>query len=461
MGWLGTRWRAAAVALLFLGALAALLFSSVSAFLLPRRELGAREQLRTACAALAEEAQAVVASLPPASDAPLPAADNARLAAVAAQVLARTPGVEGGFYLGGGRDQFAGFAHPTGPAPPPGRRDPPPLETRWIRDLSGRALEMPPGSPPLVETRDVGPSRVVAAACPVGGPDHSPAAVWAMIRLTGPEQQLAEMKRYRLAAALALGGVALALALTADLGLSLRRERGRREKLRDELRRAEHLASLGKLLAGVAHEVRNPLAAIRSTVQLWERLPDQARTPESLRAIVRAVDRLNELVSRLLYFARANCDEWRPTDLNALVRESLELVRARADEQTVRIEAGLADGLPAVNGAPDALRQVVLNLLTNALQAMPAGGVLRCETRRDGRAVELRVADTGPGVPPEARPRLCEPFVTTRPEGTGLGLALCREIVEQHGGRVGLEESAGPGASFLVTLPAAGVNAEP
>ena len=200
----------------------------------------------------------------------------------------------------------------------------------------------------------------------------------------------------------------------------------RREGLADELRRAEHLASLGRLLAGVAHEVRNPLAGIRSTVQLWQRLPDQARTPASLEAVLQAVDRLNGLVGRLLYFARTGWDERRPVDLNAVARETVELLRAQADAQGVRIDADLAADLAPVAGSAAALQQVSLNLATNALQAMPKGGVLRLETRAPAglRRVELLVADTGPGVSPEARARLFEPFYTTRPDGTGLGLAI-------------------------------------
>jgi two-component system sensor histidine kinase AtoS len=205
----------------------------------------------------------------------------------------------------------------------------------------------------------------------------------------------------------------------------------------------------------VAHEVRTPLAAIRSTVQLWERLPVAARTPESLAAVVGAVDRLNELVGRLLLFARAGHESPRPIDLNALTAETLELVRAQGDSQGVALESDLAPALPHVPGAAQAVGQVVLNLVANALQAMPGGGRLVCRTRAaPGGRVELSVADTGPGVSAEARERIFEPFFTTRPDGTGLGLALCREVARQHGGDVTLDPASGAGATFRLTLPA-------
>jgi signal transduction histidine kinase len=398
-----------------------------------------------------------------------------RLSDVTGNVLVEWPGLEGGFYLAGDYDEFTGGAFPTerhapprppppgreAPPPPPSppRRDPPPQEAPYIRQQIRDSLASEPGSPPIVRILDVGPSRMVIASVAVGRERPADAAAWVMTRLTGPEQLHAQSLCYQVSTVLALAGILLSLLLTANLGWSLRRERERREKLTDELRRSEHLASLGRLLAGVAHEVRNPLAGIRSTVQLWQRLPDQAQTPASLDAVLQAVDRLNALVGRLLYFARTGWEEPRPIDLNAVVRETVELVRAQAEVQGVSIETDLVETLPRLAGSPQALQQVVLNLAGNALQAMPKGGRLVLQTRAlDGTPrAELRIADTGLGVSAEVRPHLFEPFYTTRPEGTGLGLALCREIVRQHGGDIELEVGNSSGAVFRVWLPEADI----
>jgi signal transduction histidine kinase len=279
-------------------------------------------------------------------------------------------------------------------------------------------------------------------------------ATWVMTRLTRPENMAADLRRYLASAILALAGILVSLLLTINLGRNLRRERQQREQLREELRRAEHFAALGRLLAGVAHEVRNPLAAIRSTVQLYQRLPP-ARGPLILDPILQSVDRLNALVSRLLFFVRSGHEERRPIDLNAIVQETLSLLHAQANSQGVVFQTELAPDLPQLFGSAQALHQVVLNLATNALQAIPGGGRLLCRTRSlpDPSRIELWVADSGPGIAAEELPHLFEPFHTTRPEGAGLGLALCREIVQQHGGSIALDHLDGWGAVFRVTLP--------
>jgi signal transduction histidine kinase len=274
-----------------------------------------------------------------------------------------------------------------------------------------------------------------------------------MYRLVDPRMLDSQVRRYQASTALALAGLLLAFGLTTRLGLNLKREQHEQMRLRDELRRSERLASLGKLLAGVAHEVRNPLAAIRSTVQLWERMPERARTPESLAAVIHAVDRLNETVTQLLLFSRADGTAHIPLDINASLRETVELFAVQAAEQRVEFETHFSVGLPQVVGSDSALRQVFANLITNALDAMPTGGRLEVTARRSASDVVIEFAARGEGIAPEVAPHLFEPFFTTRSQGTGLGLAICREIVVQHNGTIELVSGAEKGARFRVTLP--------
>jgi two-component system sensor histidine kinase HydH len=286
-----------------------------------------------------------------------------------------------------------------------------------------------------------------------------------MTRLVDPLFVDRSLQGYRLATGLALGGIVLSFALTAGLARTVRRQAIERDRLQTDLRRSERLAALGKLLAGVAHEVRNPLAGIRSTAQLWQRgvvgLDD-----ESLGGLVHEVDRLEEIVSRLLQFSRADAQELAPGDLNAVVSEAARLASGSAELNEVRIEVELEPDLPLVAMAPLALLQVFRNLTTNALHAMSSGGTLRLTTRRHPtrNVVEAVVADTGPGLALEVIGHLFEPFFTTKSEGTGLGLAIAREIALAHRGDLGASNrTEGPGAVFTLTLPAthAGSNGEP
>jgi two-component system, NtrC family, sensor histidine kinase HydH len=451
---ISTRWQTVVVALLFVASVAVLVFNSVSAFLIPRAEQGIRARLVEAADRIVREAAVPLHSAASQPSLVSPA-DHERLAAVVAGVLRDFPGVEGGFYLPGAQNQFAGYAYPTDPhkARERSRREPPPLETPYIRLQAQQSLDSPAGTV-TVQALDVGPSRVLIATAPLGVARPAPAVVWAMYRVTGPEEQAARSRRFQLSTYLALAGMLVALALTISLGRNLRQERQIQETLRDDLRRSEHLASLGMMLASVAHEVRNPLAAIRSTVQLWQRLGDEARTPASLEAVIQAVDRLNMLVGRLLQFARPDNSTRAPLDLNSLVAETAALLRAKAAEQKVEIATRLAE-IPPLAGSAQGIEQVLLNLASNALEAMPSGGRLEFGTRFDAKRnlVQLEISDTGVGIPPEVRERLFEPFFTTRPEGTGLGLALCREIVAQHGGQITLEPRDPCGTRCVVWLP--------
>ncbi|HXT60726.1 MAG TPA: ATP-binding protein [Pirellulales bacterium] len=472
------RLQTALVVLLFLGSLSALVFNVFTAQVSPEREREVRRQLREASRRMVDEA-----STPAVSTGGQGAADferlNGRLAEIAEGALADFPGIEGGFYLNQGLDRFAGYAFPTRepergpprekrphekkrPPPPPASRsssprprtDPPPNELPYIRLQAKHSLDSEPGDF-LLSIHDIRLSRVMIVTEPVGRARPAPLAAWVMYRLVDPGQLDNQVKRYQASTGLAIGGLALALLLTLSLGRSLSHQRVEQQQLREELRRSEHLAALGKLLAGVAHEVRNPLAAIRSTVQLWQRLPETARTPASLDAVIQAVDRLNGTVSQLLLFSRVDQSQREPVDVNQLWRETLELIAAQAAEQRVECVSDLAADLPLVAGSASALRQVFLNLATNALQAMPEGGRLQIRTACDARGgeVEIQVSDSGPGISAEHQRHLFEPFFTTRPDGTGLGLAMCREILVQHGGQIEYLAAAGPGAAFRLRLP--------
>jgi two-component system, NtrC family, sensor histidine kinase HydH len=457
----GTYWQTIIVWLLFLASIGTLLFNSLVAFPSPGREQSIRNELREATLKLVQAAEPDVDQLP-LSAKPLPPEADPRLEKLAEQVLRDYPGVEGGFFVNHERDEFAGYSFPTGPPEGPldkgplrqKRRDPPPREEPYIRLQAKQSASQSDGIV-IIQSIDVGPSRVVVTTSPVGKVRPAPLVVWMMYRVTGPENQRAQVSRYQLSTLLALGGIVTALGLTWNLQRTLRRERVDRDRLLDELRRSEHLASLGMLLAKVAHEVRNPLAGIRSTAQLWERLPDESRTPQSLKALIEAVDRLDALVSQLLYFSRSDNTGRQSVDLNAVVREVCELLKATAVGQNVRLDVELDPQLPPIRGSAAGLRQAILNLATNALQAMPHSGRLSCRTRSivADRTVELEIADTGPGIDPSIRARLFEPFFTTRPKGTGLGLSLCREILVQHDGRIELEPGQPDGTVCRIILP--------
>ena len=458
-------WQIAVIVGLFVASLVMLLWSNLAVLLMPARQAQTQQKLTEASHRMADEAAALLSVLPSPSPSEPPTDWPRRLTEITARILADYPGVEGGFYLAGPWGRFTAHAFPNDPHPPPKAptppqgeppptTDPPPREKPFIAAQCQASLEHGPGQT-IAQVTNIPPSRILVVTEPVGSRRPALVATWTMTRLISPEQTLEDLHRYQTAVGLALGGIVVSLILTITLGRNLRAERTQQEKLRAELRRAEHLASLGKMLAGVAHEVRNPLAAIRSTVQLYQRLPPASRDPSALETILNGVDRLNALVSRLLYFARSAHEARHTVDLNAVVQETLSLIRAQAETQGVTLQTELATDLPSVSASMQALGQVVLNLTINALQAMPKGGTLRCRTRRleGSPCVELWIADTGPGIATEELPHLFEPFHTTRPEGTGLGLALCREIVQQHGGQIEFDRLADWGAVFRVTLP--------
>jgi two-component system, NtrC family, sensor histidine kinase HydH len=225
----------------------------------------------------------------------------------------------------------------------------------------------------------------------------------------------------------------------------------------EQLLASERLAALGEVSAAVAHGIRNPLANIRASAQValaWAAEPVQG----SLRAITGEVDRLGEWLQALLGYVRPFELQRTSVDVNEMAVDLLSVLEPQLTEAKIDAEQSLAPALPAITADKALLQQALLAVLENAIQAMRAGGTLRVETRpcthRERPAVEIVVRDNGHGIRPDQIGRVFEPFFTTKTRGTGLGLALTRKVIEQHGGRAEVESQLEQGTTVYVRLPA-------
>ena len=229
---------------------------------------------------------------------------------------------------------------------------------------------------------------------------------------------------------------------------------GELEQKNAQLARRDRLAELGGVAAGVAHEIRNPLGGIRLYAGLLER--DLATDPQRLALVAKirvGVEQLDRIVREMLDFTRQIALELREVELETVMEEALGFA-APQGVPGVRIQRAYAAGLKA-SVDPHHLRRALLNLILNALEAMGEGGVLTLVTAPlEGGGVEVRVEDTGPGVPGEALPKIFDPFFTTKAQGTGLGLAFVQRVAEAHGGAVEAANRPSGGASFRMLLPA-------
>ncbi|MCX7765846.1 MAG: ATP-binding protein, partial [Candidatus Sumerlaeia bacterium] len=231
------------------------------------------------------------------------------------------------------------------------------------------------------------------------------------------------------------------------------------ERIHRQLLQAEKMASLGKLAAGVAHEINNPMTAIltNSSLLLEELSPDDPRR-EDVETIVNETMRCRKIVRALLDFARQTKPEKKLINPNLIIERCISLVENQASFRNIKIIKDLDPTLPEIMLDIDQFQQVIINILINAAEAMDtSGGKITIQTKFDKQrnTILISIADTGSGIPEEHLPRLFDPFFTTKEHGTGLGLAISYGIIERHGGKIEVSSKVGEGSTFLIQLPVA------
>ena len=224
-------------------------------------------------------------------------------------------------------------------------------------------------------------------------------------------------------------------------------------EIEEQLRRADRLSALGELSAGMAHEIRNPLGAIRGTAEILrdEVAPGDPKI-EFADILIREVDRLNRVLEDFLRFARPAPVEYGRFFINKVIGDVLDLTQQQALRNRVEVRTELYEDVE-IPGQSEQIKQALLNLVLNALQAMPEGGQLTVSTQRCANEMQIAVVDNGPGIAPGDRERIFNPFVTTRESGTGLGLAITERIIHGHEGHIEVVSTPGQGACFRVCLP--------
>ena len=254
-----------------------------------------------------------------------------------------------------------------------------------------------------------------------------------------------------------------AVRLTKRMTEDLHREMDERKKIESRVIQSEKMAAVGLLAGGVAHEINNPLGVILGFSQnITKRIPPGDPFEMPLKSIEREALRCKNLVQDLLTFSRLEKGEKEEIDLNSTIETALSLVSAQGKVKNVEIEKNIEPSLPRVLGNSTQIQQIIVNLSSNAFDAMPDGGMLKIRAKGihdNGKSrVQIDVEDTGSGIPETVQKKIFEPFFTTKPigKGTGLGLSLVYEIVQKYEGSISLESYEGRGTTFHIILPVHG-----
>ena len=222
----------------------------------------------------------------------------------------------------------------------------------------------------------------------------------------------------------------------------------------EQLRRADRLSALGQLSAGLAHEIKNPLASMKGSLEILSKdFPPGSEKREFLEIFEKELNRLNRVLAEFLQFARPSRPDRRPSSIEEILESIVVLCAKEADRQGVAIQIGCDERLPEIELDAAQIQQALLNIVLNGIQSMPSGGRLAICVERSSDALEIWIRDEGEGIPLENRSRIFDPFFTTKDRGTGLGMAIAHNLIQGHGGEIHLVEEGGPGSTFRVVLP--------
>jgi signal transduction histidine kinase len=221
-----------------------------------------------------------------------------------------------------------------------------------------------------------------------------------------------------------------------------------------QVMQAEKLAAIGEMAASFVHEIRNPLGIILGSAEtLNKNLPESVRK-EMMEFIVEEAERINDMLTNFLDFAKPKTPAFREVDVSEVLEKTVELIAGTAREQKVEISREYPEERIFLYADPEQIRQALVNLELNALEAMPNGGRLKISlSQNQGEEAVIRISDTGMGIPAGAEAKIFDPFFTTKERGTGLGLAIVYRVVKNHGGAIVVERNDGRGTTFILTLP--------
>ena len=418
------------------------------------------------------------------------------LSRISSNSFKNVTGIEGGFFISA-LNKFQGYAYPTSPPPIPAY-GPPPRSFNIIRKQIIKSLEH---DSVIVGMHQFDPAIFPLATIPIKVKGKIVGAVWTRTHIERELPELSWANVLNIAGIISVLGFIFAVTISIRLRNSLEKlctdlelfekdsthrlksppgmfgfinssinkmlnalqvEHQKREILELELHQQDKMASLGKLVPDVAHEVKTPLAIIKTRIQMWQQKLNQKKdgsaaedgiTNDSLQMVINEVNRLTDLVNKLLIFSKPVNENFIAVDINELVNDILTLFRTKRYVSKAKINFEPSDNLPMVQSNPNKIEQVLLNIITNSFESITKDGKIDIKTSSENGFVKLSITDNGHGIPEEVVGNIFDPFFTTKESGTGLGLSIAYEIIQTQEGKIEFTSEEGKGSTFVVTLP--------